>query len=93
MPTRYELGYGYGEIYRRRMSAQERMHREAQREMDEFPAESRERSRYESDYYGFRGAGRRGSYASEFRVQPREPWRLRDGGRRRSRPQPRRRRH
>ncbi|HEX7119871.1 MAG TPA: hypothetical protein VF212_13855 [Longimicrobiales bacterium] len=80
MTTRYEFGYGYGEIYRRRMRGQDRRHREMRRDMGEFPAEDRERVRYESDYYGFRGAGRRGSYASEYRVQPRMQRRMGDGG-------------
>ncbi|HEX6940981.1 MAG TPA: hypothetical protein VF158_16300 [Longimicrobiales bacterium] len=89
MTTRYEFGYGYGEIYRRRMHGQDRRYRERMREMAEFSDEDRERVRYESDYYGFRGAGRRGSYASEFRVQPRAPRRMGDGGTgRRRRPAP-----
>ncbi|HEX7049758.1 MAG TPA: hypothetical protein VF188_06050 [Longimicrobiales bacterium] len=75
MTTRYEFGYGYGEIYRRRMRGQRRMHERIERERRSLPAEARERLRYESDYYGFRGAGRRGSYATEYQVQSRRPWR------------------
>jgi hypothetical protein len=71
MTTRYEFGYGYGDIYRRRMRAQDDMHERFERERRRFPDEDRARLRYESEYYGFRGAGRRGSYETEFRVQPR----------------------
>jgi len=92
MPTRYEFGFGYGEIYRRRMRGQERMYRQAQRELEQLSPESRARLRYESDYYGFRGAGSRGGYAAEYRSQSRATERIRDGGRRRGRPGSRRRR-
>lgn len=71
MPTRYEFGFGYGEIYRKRMRGQEAMRRQAERSVRNMSEEDRERLRYESDYYGFRGAGRRGSLESEFRVQSR----------------------
>ncbi len=76
------------------MRAQEEMHRESERGLSRLPEEDRERLRYESDYYGFRGAGRRGSYETEYRVQPRYPGRMTDGGtiRRRPPPPPRRRR-
>lgn len=71
MTTRYEFGFGYGDIYRRRMHGQGQMYRRMERDRRRLPEEDRERLRYESDYYGFRGAGRRSSYAEEYRVQPR----------------------
>lgn len=77
MTTRYEFGYGYGQIYRRRMHEQGRMYRRLEDARGRLPAEDRARLRYESDYYGFRGAGRRGSYATEYQVQPRRPIRRR----------------
>lgn len=57
MPTRYEFGFGYGEIFRRRMRAEERMHRQWERELQRLPPQERLRQLYEGDYYGFRGAG------------------------------------
>jgi hypothetical protein len=59
MTTRFEFGYGDGDIYRRRMEAQNEMHRQVTEEQEELPQEDRERLNYASDYYGFRGAGRR----------------------------------
>ena len=69
MPTRYEFGFGYGEIYRRRMRGADEMWRRRERWERELPRE--ERRHYESDYFGLRGAGRRGTYESEHRVQRR----------------------
>lgn len=84
MTTRYEFGYGYGEIYRRRQRGRAAMRRQRDEGRRAMPEEARARLRYESDYYGFRGAGRRSSYGEEYRVQPRaEP---RSG----RRPEPRR---
>jgi hypothetical protein len=93
MTTRYEFGYGYGEIYRRRMQAQDEMHRQAEKRRGRLPEEDRERMRYESDYYGFRGAGSRGSYATEYPVQSRSGGRMRDGGASKKRPSTPRKRH
>ena len=90
MPTRYEFGFGYGEIYRRRMRGADEMWRQRERWERELPPE--ERRHYESDYYGLRGSGRRGSYETEFRVRPRPGSRRRGLQRRyyRRRPGPRR---
>ncbi|HEX7089348.1 MAG TPA: hypothetical protein VF192_04390 [Longimicrobiales bacterium] len=90
MPTRYEFGFGYGEIYRRRQRGGEAMWRRRERWERELPPE--ERRHYESDYYGLRGSGQPGSYETEFRVRPRSE--SRSGGPRRRyyrrRPGPRR---
>jgi len=69
MPTRYEFGFGYGEIYRRRMRGADEMWRRRERWERELPRE--ERRHYESDYFGLRGSGRPGSYDTEYRVQER----------------------
>lgn len=75
MTTRYEFGIGYGEDYRRRMRGREQMRRQAEQDLRKLPEEDQARLRYESDYYGFRGAGTRGGsrggYAAEYRSRPR----------------------
>lgn len=72
MTTRFEFGYGDGDIYRRRMDAQDEMYRQVAREQEELPQEDQERLSYSSDYYGFRGAGRRaGSAPSNRQAQSR----------------------
>jgi len=81
MTTRYEFGYGEGEIYRRRERGRKEMRRRMEESWREFPEEDRKRLQYESDYYGFRGAGRRSSYAAEYQVQPRRPSTERGAGR------------
>jgi hypothetical protein len=73
MTTRFEFGYGDGDIYRRRMEAQDDMFRQVAREQEELPEEDQQRLSYESDYYGFRGAGRRAGAAEPTR----QPERLR----------------
>lgn len=65
MTTRFEFGYGDGDIFRRRMEAQDEMFRQVSREQEELPEEDRERLTYASDYYGFRGAGRRAGAAPQ----------------------------
>ena len=82
MTTRYEFGYGDGEIYRRRMQGQEEMHRRMTERAGRLSEEDQQRSRYESDYYGFRGAGSRGGQAAESSAGRRSGGRMRDGGRR-----------
>lgn len=77
MTTRYEFGFGYGEMYRRRRQGREQMRQETQDLRRRLPEEERWADRYGSDYYGFRGAGRRGSYATEYRVQWRPAERVR----------------
>lgn len=59
MTTKFEFGYGDGDIYRRRMRAQDEMFRQATKQQKELPEEDQQKLRYDSDYYGFRGAGRR----------------------------------
>lgn len=59
MTTRFAFGFGEGDIYRRRMEGQKEMFRQVAREREELPEEDRQRLDYASDYYGFRGAGRR----------------------------------
>ena len=71
MTTRYEFGIGYGEDYRRRMRGREQMRRQAEQDLRKLPEEDQARLRYESDYYGFRGAGTRSGYAGEYRSRPR----------------------
>jgi hypothetical protein len=83
MTTRFEFGYGDGDIYRRRMEAQEEMFRQVAREQDELPEEDQERLNYASDYYGFRGAGRRTTTAES--DQPTRAARGRQHSRRRRR--------
>lgn len=61
MTTRFEFGFGDGDIFRRRMEAQDEMFRQVAREQEELPEEDRQKLSYGSDYYGFRGAGRRAS--------------------------------
>jgi hypothetical protein len=65
MTTRFEFGYGDGDIFRRRMEAQDEMFRQVAREQEDLPEEDQERLGYASDYYGFRGAGRRAGTAPE----------------------------
>ena len=67
MTTRYEFGYGDGDVFRRRMRGVEEMHRQVAQEQQRLPDEDQQRMRYESDYYGFRGAGRRGGGGEEGR--------------------------
>ena len=69
MPTRYEFGFGYGEIYRRRMQRGAEMWRQRQRWERELPPE--ERRPYESDYFGLRGSGSRGGREVESRARSR----------------------
>jgi len=71
MPTRYEFGFGEGEIHRKRLRGQEAMRRRAERGMRDMSEEDRQRLRYESDYYGFRGAGRRSGSAPGSRTRSR----------------------
>jgi len=59
MTTRFAFGFGEGDIYRRRMEGQGEMFRQVAKEREELPEEDRQRLDYASDYYGFRGAGRR----------------------------------
>jgi hypothetical protein len=63
MTTKFEFGYGDGAIFRRRMQAQDEMFQQAARERQQLPDEDQQRLNYGSDYYGFRGAGRRASAA------------------------------
>lgn len=60
MTTRFQFGFGEGDIYRRRMEAQDEMFQQVSEERQELPEEDRKRLDYGSDYYGFRGAGQRG---------------------------------
>ncbi len=91
MTTRFEFGYGDGDIFRRRMKAQDDMFHQVAREQQELPEEDRQRLSYESDYYGFRGAGRRAGAAEATRrsnplrqtTAPREQRRESNPGRRR----------
>jgi hypothetical protein len=64
MTTKFAFGYGDGDIYRRRMQAQDEMFRKATKEQEQLPEEDRQKLNYGSDYYGFRGAGRRAGTAS-----------------------------
>ena len=71
MTTRYEFGYGYREIYRRRMQAQDEMHRQAEKRRGRLPEEDRERRcATNRDYYGFAGAGSRGATPPSTRSSP-----------------------
>jgi hypothetical protein len=63
MVTRYAFGYGEGEIRRRRRQGQEAMRRQVESERAQLPEQ--ERLDYDSDYYGFRGAGRRSGRRTE----------------------------
>jgi len=65
MTTRFAFGFGDGEIFRRRMEAQDEMFRQVAREQEELPEEDQRRLRYDSDYYGFRGAGSRSRLEEE----------------------------
>lgn len=87
MPGRYEFGFGYGEIYRRRMRGQEEMRRRSRAWLEGAPREDLVRLGYESDYYGFYGSGsrprsgreRRG-YGREFSAGYGREFRRSDGG-------------
>lgn len=59
MTTKFEFGFGEGDIFRRRMEAQDEMFRQVSEEQQDLPEEDQQRLDYGSDYYGFRGAGRR----------------------------------
>lgn len=69
MPTRYEFGFGYGEIYRRRMRGADEMWRRRERWERGLPPE--ERRPYASDYFGLRGSGRRGGGETTSRARAR----------------------
>lgn len=59
MTTRFEFGFGEGEIFRQRMERQNEMFKQVMKENEDLPEEERRLLDYGSDYYGFRGAGRR----------------------------------
>lgn len=86
MTTKFEFGFGEGDIFRRRMEAQDEMFRQVSEEQQDLPEEDRQRLDYGSDYYGFRGAGRRAGNIRTDGGSPGSARRRRDrGGRRRTR--------
>lgn len=81
MTTRFAFGFGEGDIYRRRMEGQDEMFRQVAKEQQDLPEEDRQRLDYDSDYYGFRGAGRRTGSTESAGGAPRRAAGHRGGGR------------